>query len=132
MKPGAPSEYRGEFRPIKTNVSGMEICELMPRQAKIADRFAIVRGVQFTELHTANEFYSGYPWQESPEPRRPARRSGPPSLGRQPDARAPERPSRRTSASANRSDWERAYIPSAWSTSPSASAAMAPRSRWPT
>src|SRR5262245_1467600 len=66
LKPGAPAEYRGEFRPIRTNVPGMEICELMPLQAQIADKFALLRGVQFTELHTANEFYSGYPWQESP------------------------------------------------------------------
>ncbi len=66
MKPKAPSEYRGEFRPIKTNVPGMEICELMPRQAKIADKFTILRGVQLAHLHTANEFYSGYPWQDSP------------------------------------------------------------------
>ena len=44
----------------------MEICELMPMQAKIADKFAILRGVQLAHLHTANEFYSGYPWQESP------------------------------------------------------------------
>jgi hypothetical protein len=66
MKPLAPSEYRGEFRPIKTNVAGMEICELMPMQAKLADKFAILRGVQLAHLHTANEFFSGYPWQESP------------------------------------------------------------------
>jgi hypothetical protein len=37
LKPGAPSEYRGEFNPIKTNVPGMDICELMPRLAKVAD-----------------------------------------------------------------------------------------------
>ena len=43
MKPEAPAEYRGEFSPIRTNVPGMEICELMPRQAKIADQFAILR-----------------------------------------------------------------------------------------
>jgi ABC-type Fe3+ transport system substrate-binding protein len=36
MKPEAPLEYRGIFQPIKTNVSGMEICELLPLQAKIA------------------------------------------------------------------------------------------------
>jgi hypothetical protein len=66
MKPAAPSEYRGEFHPTKTNVSGLEICELMPRQAKIADKFSILRGVQLAHLHTANEFYSGYPWQDSP------------------------------------------------------------------
>src|SRR5262249_53722752 len=43
MKPAAPSEYRGEFRPIKTNVPGLEICELMPRQAQIAQKFALLR-----------------------------------------------------------------------------------------
>src|SRR5687767_13328072 len=33
LKPNAPSEIRGEFSPIKTNVPGIEICELMPRLA---------------------------------------------------------------------------------------------------
>jgi hypothetical protein len=66
MKPLAPVEYRGEFRPIRTNVPGVEICELMPRQAEIADKFAILRGAQLANLHTGNCFYSGYAWQESP------------------------------------------------------------------
>lgn len=78
MKPEAPVEYRGEFSPIRTNVPGMEICELMPLQAKIADKFAILRGVQMGAFHSGNEFYSGSPWQEFPRasvpgvPRRPA------------------------------------------------------------
>ncbi len=45
MKPDAPMEYRGIFKPIKTNVSGIEICELLPLQAKIADKFNIIRSV---------------------------------------------------------------------------------------
>ncbi|MFO1065212.1 MAG: DUF1501 domain-containing protein, partial [Pirellulales bacterium] len=45
MKPDAPAEYRGPFRPIKTCVSGMEICELFPEQAKVADRFNIIRSI---------------------------------------------------------------------------------------
>ena len=45
MKPDAPSEYRGDFRPIRTNVPGIEVCELLPRHAKCADRFTIVRSV---------------------------------------------------------------------------------------
>ncbi len=45
MKPLAPAEYRGEFKPIQTNVSGMEICELMPLQAKIADKLTIIRNL---------------------------------------------------------------------------------------
>ncbi len=45
LKPEAPVEIRGEFRPIRTNVPGMEICELFPRLARMADRFAIVRSL---------------------------------------------------------------------------------------
>src|SRR5436190_2903411 len=44
MKPDAPVEIRGEFNPIQTNVPGMHVCELLPLQARIADRFAILRG----------------------------------------------------------------------------------------
>lgn len=45
MKPEAPIEYRGPLRPIRTNVPGIEICEYMPRQAKIADKFSIIRSL---------------------------------------------------------------------------------------
>ncbi len=45
MKPDAPSEYRGPLRPIRTNVPSIEICEYMPRQAKIADKFSIIRSL---------------------------------------------------------------------------------------
>ncbi len=49
LKPEAPSEVRGEFRPIKTNVPGMEICEHFPRLAKMADKFAIIRSIADSE-----------------------------------------------------------------------------------
>lgn len=45
MKPEAPVEYRGDFRPMRTNVPGIEICELFPRQASIADKFTLVRSI---------------------------------------------------------------------------------------
>lgn len=45
LKPDAPSEIRGEFRPIGTNVPGIQICELFPRLARMADKFAIVRSL---------------------------------------------------------------------------------------
>lgn len=63
MKPDAPEDYRGEFRPIKTNVSGFDICEHMPMQAKIADKLALVRTVQFVEpmQHELEEVYTGFP-----------------------------------------------------------------------
>ena len=60
MKPDAPEEYRGEFSPIQTNVPGMEICELMPQQAKIADKLAIVRGIKFCGAHDTYQLLSGY------------------------------------------------------------------------
>src|SRR6516162_3747038 len=40
LKPAAPAEIRGEFRPIATNVPGIDICELMPHLARMADKFA--------------------------------------------------------------------------------------------
>jgi hypothetical protein len=45
MKPNAAAEYRGEFKPIKTNVPGIEICELMPSLARLADKYTIIRSV---------------------------------------------------------------------------------------
>jgi uncharacterized protein (DUF1501 family) len=61
LKPDAPVEYRGEFQPIRTNVPGMDICELMPLQARIADKFAIIRNMRFQQQgHTSPELYTGF------------------------------------------------------------------------
>jgi hypothetical protein len=45
IKTEAPSEIRGEFRPIKTNVPGIEICEHLPRMAAVSDKLAYIRSV---------------------------------------------------------------------------------------
>lgn len=45
LKPEAPVEIRGEFRPIATNVPGIDICELLPRLAKIADKLTLIRSL---------------------------------------------------------------------------------------
>jgi hypothetical protein len=45
LKPLAPDTVRGPFRPIQTNVSGLEVCEHLPRMARMADRYALVRSV---------------------------------------------------------------------------------------
>src|SRR5579885_3576931 len=45
LKPDAPAEVRGDFKPIKTNVPGIDLCELFPLQAKVADKLAVVRTV---------------------------------------------------------------------------------------
>ena len=60
LKPNAPIEYRGEFQPIRTNVPGMDICEHLPMQATIADKFAIIRSMRFrNQGHTSPELYTG-------------------------------------------------------------------------
>jgi hypothetical protein len=62
LKPESPSEYRGEFSPIATNVPGMQICELFPKLAKMADRFAIVNGmVGSVDEHSYSTAMTGYP-----------------------------------------------------------------------
>lgn len=63
MKPEAPTEIRGEFRQTKTNVPGIEICDLMPRQATIMDKLAIVRGIKSNDLgdHTPHYILTGSP-----------------------------------------------------------------------
>lgn len=58
LKPNAPSEYRGEFNPIPTNVSGLEISEHLPKLAQQADKFALLRGV--THSLAAHELGSLY------------------------------------------------------------------------
>jgi uncharacterized protein (DUF1501 family) len=42
-KPGAPAEIRGEFRAIATSVPGTQVCEHLPRLARLADRYALIR-----------------------------------------------------------------------------------------
>lgn len=45
LKPDAPAEFRGEFRPIATNVPGLRICEHLPRLAQQADKYCLIRGM---------------------------------------------------------------------------------------
>jgi hypothetical protein len=58
MKPEAPAEVRGEFKPIKTNLPGLEISELLPRVAKHADKFAMLRGI----THNRGEHEGAHVW----------------------------------------------------------------------
>jgi len=48
MKPNAPVEIRGPYKPIKTNVPGIEVSENFPRMAKLADKYSLVRSVYHT------------------------------------------------------------------------------------
>ncbi|HWE01006.1 MAG TPA: DUF1501 domain-containing protein [Tepidisphaeraceae bacterium] len=75
LKPQAPSDIRGEFQPIKTNVAGIEICELLPMLAKRADRYSIIRSmVGCTGDHDAFQCQTGRSHRNMPP-------GGWPSLG---------------------------------------------------
>src|SRR5262245_50147586 len=60
MKPDAPKEFRGEFKPIATNVAGIQISEHMPLQAKMWDKLAVVRSVVSVEEHSDSLVSTGY------------------------------------------------------------------------
>lgn len=65
LKPDAPPEIRGEFEAIATKVPGLEICELMPRLAGIADKLTIIRSlVGFRDDHNTHWCTTG--WESHP------------------------------------------------------------------
>ncbi len=66
LKVDAPSEIRGEFKPIETNVSGIQISEHLPRLAKVMDKCAIIRSLVGARDEHANPLcLSGYTLGES-------------------------------------------------------------------
>jgi hypothetical protein len=61
LKPDAPVEFRGEFKPIATNVPGVQICELFPLQAKMWDKLAVIRStVAGQSDHRDQETHTGF------------------------------------------------------------------------
>lgn len=64
LKPDAPSEYRGDFSPIRTNVLGLDICEHLPRLARLGDKFALVRSLHHNSpghVNSTHTLLTGYP-----------------------------------------------------------------------
>jgi hypothetical protein len=55
MKPNAPAEYRGIWKPIRTRVPGFDITELFPKQARVTDKFSIVRSLH----HDTGDHFAG-------------------------------------------------------------------------
>jgi hypothetical protein len=55
MKPDAPVDYRGIWKPIKSRVPGFEVTELFPKQAQITDKFSIVRSLH----HDTGDHFAG-------------------------------------------------------------------------
>jgi uncharacterized protein (DUF1501 family) len=55
LKPEAPAEYRGLWKPIRTRVPGFDITELFPKQARVTDKFSIVRSLH----HDTGDHFAG-------------------------------------------------------------------------
>jgi len=76
IKTEAPSAFRGEFSPINTNVSGIQICEEFPQMAGMADKFAFIRSMVGCEgPHDAVQCLTGRPGRKNVPP------GGWPSMG---------------------------------------------------
>ncbi|HZY89561.1 MAG TPA: DUF1501 domain-containing protein [Gemmataceae bacterium] len=60
LKPDAPKEFRGEFKPIATNVPGVQICEHFPMQARMWDKLAVVRSLVSADEHSDSLVMTGY------------------------------------------------------------------------
>jgi len=65
LKPNAPSEFRGEFRPIQTNVNGVQICEHFPMQARMWDKMACIRSIVSADEHSDSLVMTGKTQREN-------------------------------------------------------------------
>src|SRR5262249_39415371 len=59
LKPSAPAEVRGEFRPISTSVPGVQVCEHLPRMARLMHKVALVRSLHHSaRLHDSASIHA--------------------------------------------------------------------------
>jgi uncharacterized protein (DUF1501 family) len=65
LKPDAPAEFRGEFRPIATNVPGVQICQHFPMQAQMWDKLACIRSIVSVDEHSDTLVMTGYSDREN-------------------------------------------------------------------
>jgi hypothetical protein len=65
LKPDAPAEFRGEFRPVATNVPGVHICELMPLQAAMWNKLAAIRSIVSVGEHSDALVMTGHSDREN-------------------------------------------------------------------
>lgn len=73
LKPDAPQEIRGPYKPIETNVSGIQLGESLPRIARMMDKFVLVRSlVGARDEHASDLCLTGYPIAENRNKEQPA------------------------------------------------------------
>jgi hypothetical protein len=62
LKPNAPADVRGPFKPTQTNVNGIQICEHLPQMAKLADKFSLIRSLYH---RSAGTHETGQQWMQT-------------------------------------------------------------------
>src|SRR5437899_564142 len=72
LKPDAPKEYRGEFRPIPTNVPGIQISEHLPLQARMFDKLAVIRSIVSVDEHSDSLVMTGFSEAQNRTANRPS------------------------------------------------------------
>jgi hypothetical protein len=73
LKPAAPVEYRGEFSARKTDVPGIQVCELFPRQAALMSKLAVIRSVTgAVDEHSDAQVMSGWTEMQNRDVGRPS------------------------------------------------------------
>src|SRR5204862_295163 len=76
LKPGAPKEVAGPWKPTATSVTGVQICEALPRLARIMDKLVVVRSLVGNQAdHDAIQVYNGH------HPKKPTPAGGWPQFG---------------------------------------------------
>src|SRR5437879_6522006 len=86
LKPNAPAEIRGPFQPIATSVPGLQVCEHLPRLARLAHHYALVRSVSHNNPNHTPMIYYTLPGRPVDQPNldndvRPPQRGDSPHLG---------------------------------------------------
>src|SRR6476660_5311833 len=86
LKPDAPAEYRGPFRPIATSLPGLQICQHLPRLAAMAGKYALIRSVSHRNSNHTPMIYYTLTGRHTDQPERdndirPPQRSDFPHLG---------------------------------------------------
>jgi hypothetical protein len=72
LKPNAPAEVRGEFKPIASNVPGVQIGEHLPKMARVMDRVALIRSISgLADEHTSFQNLTGFGMNQSQREKKP-------------------------------------------------------------
>ncbi len=108
MKPNAPKETQGEFKPIASAITGLQVCEHLPKFAKIANQYTLIRGIG----HSAGAHPQGQSWISTGN--RPTPALVYPSFGSVITKEIPSKPYLPTYVAIPKTEWKAGYMGDAY------------------